>query len=433
MPYWTEKKGSAENLRLFLPHEGWRSYSDKIDGDGKVENAGSRRLIESAFLNALNVTNLLVLTGSGSSFGAKNPLSVPPPPPAAPPPPKLTPAGMADLWSAVKARVGDDTFQAVCDGFPAAPVGQNIERLLTLCKLYLELHENAADDAFERTRTFVKDAEAAILARVNFVDAQTDLTAHARLITKVGRRGVRKPRTKVFTTNYDLCFEEAARRQRFTVIDGFSHSLDQVYDALHFGYDVVRRDPAKEAPDYIENVFHLYKLHGSIDWRRVGSEIVRSRGEAGDPVLIYPRSSKYQESFEAPYLDMIGALQAALREPDTALVVSGFGFNDDHLSRPILSAMESNMSLRLIICDPAFLTDEALELGDHTIANGRPTTNRFLTAFKRFADSGDARVHLMNGRFDDMAAALPDLVGETDRERHVARVRALREPGEGEQ
>ena len=433
MPYWTEKKGSAENLRLFLPNEGWRSYSDKIDGDGKVENSGSRRLIESAFLNALNVTNLLVLTGSGSSFGAKNPLRVPPPPPAAPPPPKLTPAGMADLWSAVKAKVGDVTFHAVCDGLPAAPVGQNIERLLTLCKLYLELHENAADDTFERTRTFVKDAEAAILARVNFVDAQTDLTAHATLITKVGRRGVRKPRTKIFTTNYDLCFEEAARRQRFTVIDGFSHSLDQVYDALHFGYDVVRRDPAKEAPDYIENVFHLYKLHGSIDWRRVGSEIVRSRGEAGDPVLIYPRSSKYQESFEAPYLDMIGALQAALREPDTALVVSGFGFNDDHLSRPILSAMESNMSLRLIICDPAFLTDEALELGDHTIANGRPTTNRFLTAFKRFADSGDARVHLMNGRFDDMAAALPDLVGETDRERHVARVRALREPGEGEQ
>jgi hypothetical protein len=34
----------------------------------------------------------------------------------------------------------------------------------------------------------------------------------------------------------------------------------------------------------------------------------------------------------------------------------------------------------------------------------------------------------MNGRFDDLAVALPDLVGETDRERHSTRVRALSEP-----
>jgi hypothetical protein len=40
------------------------------------------------------------------------------------------------------------------------------------------------------------------------------------------------------------------------------------------------------------------------------------------------------------------ALQAALREPDTAVIVSGFGFHDDHLSRPLLSAVESNMLLR---------------------------------------------------------------------------------------
>jgi hypothetical protein len=140
--------------------------------------------------------------------------------------------------------------------------------------------------------------------------------------------------------------EIAARRHRFTIIDGFSHALDQVYDRAHFDHDIVRREQGKDSPDYVENVFHPYKLHGSIDWRRINNEIVRSRDSKGDPVLIYPRSSKYQESFEAPYLDMIGALQAALREPDTAVIVSGFGFHDDHLSRPLLSAVESNMSLR---------------------------------------------------------------------------------------
>jgi hypothetical protein len=35
----------------------------------------------------------------------------------------------------------------------------------------------------------------------------------------------------------------------------------------------------------------------------------------------------------------------------------------------------------------------------------------------------------MNGRFQDLVSALPDLVGETDRERHMQRVRTLRDAG----
>jgi hypothetical protein len=211
----------------------------------------------------------------------------------------------------------------------------------------------------------------------------------------------------------------------------FPHALDQVYDRAHFDYDIVRREQGKDTPDYIENVFHLYKLHGSIDWRRKGVEIFRSRDNAGDPVLIFPRSSKYQESFEAPYLDMIGAFQSALREPDTAVIVSGFGFNDDHISRPVLASVEANMSLRIVICDPLFLAEEQLETGGHVIPEGQATENRFVKALTRLARSGDPRIHLINGRFEDMALALPDLVGETDRERHANRIRSLRDESGG--
>lgn len=51
---------------------------------------------------------------------------------------------------------------------------------------------------------FIAKAEVAILARVDFVDAETDLVAHQGILRKLARRGVRKPRTKLFTTNYDL-------------------------------------------------------------------------------------------------------------------------------------------------------------------------------------------------------------------------------------
>jgi hypothetical protein len=34
---------------------------------------------------------------------------------------------------------------------------------------------------------------------------------------------------------------------------------------------------------------------------------------------------------------------------------------------------------------------------------------------------------LLHGRFEDLALALPDLVAETERERHAQRIRTLRE------
>lgn len=414
MVYWNTLQPSVSNLRLFVPGEGWKAHADEMAEDGKtVQSKGSGQLIESALLNALNATNVILLTGAGSSFSATNPA------------PRKAAPSMADLWSGVRDHVTKARFDAACAKFPDASIGENIEKLLTLCKIYLEMHANADDDATKEMRKFIADAETAILNCVNFVDAKTELKAHSAIVQKIGRRGIRKSRTKVFTTNYDLCFEEAARRQKFVTIDGFSHTLDQTYDRSHFDYDVVRRRGGDDTTDYIENVFHLYKLHGSVDWRRVGGEIRRSRDQTvGESVLIYPRSSKYQEAFESPYLDMMGALQASLREPDTALVVSGFGFNDDHISRPVLSAIEANMSLRLIICDPAFLTDEALTEAKHVI-EGTPSANTFLTSFQRLAAAGDPRLHLLNGRFDDLAVALPDLVGETDRERHSNRIRAL--------
>lgn len=421
MSYWGDRPAGMSNIRLYTPGDTWRAANDEVPVvEGAQARNGAAREISSILLNVLNATNVVVLTGTGSSFAASNPAG------------RLTPAGMGDVWTAVREAVTSDEFDAIVAIFGEDRVAGNIEKLLTLCKLFLELHDGGVGEvAYPRVSTFVWMAELAILARVDFVDADTRLDAHAALLQKIGRRGVRKPRAKLFTTNYDLCFEEAARRSRFIMIDGFSHHLDQTYDRTNFGLDVVRRDAGRDNPDYLQNVLQFYKLHGSIDWRRAGSEIMRTRSTIGTPVLIYPRSSKYQESFDAPYLDMLSAFQAALREPDTALLVSGFGFNDDHISSPIMSAVESNMSLRLVVCDPAFVPSEMLELETHVIDGALVPSNRFLAGFKRLADSGDARVHLMNGRFQDLAAALPDLVGETDRERHVQRMRSLRDAGEG--
>jgi SIR2-like domain len=339
---------------------------------------------------------------------------------------------MSDLWDAVEAAATKAKTDEIVALIPnAKDLNKNIEKLLTLCKIYVTLFD---DDNSKKIAKFVEVAEIAILARVNFVNKETDISSHRAVVRKIARRGIRKPRTKIFTTNYDLCFEYAALQQQFVVVDGFSHSMPQSYDRAHFSYDIVRREGANDAPDYIENIFHLYKLHGSLDWRRSGATIVRSLGPAdGDPVLIYPRNSKYQEAFETPYLDLMGAFQSAIRAPDTSLIISGFGFNDDHISKPIMAAVEANMSLRVIICDISFI-DEATLAPNPTIVPTEPLPDKdrnFFQKFRRLAELGDSRITLLNGRFQDLAAALPDLVAQTERERHADRLMNLHDIGKG--
>lgn len=421
MPYWDNIAASPSHLRHFEAGLGWKQYDDTKGEDGATRFVGASSAVERALSGALNATNLLFLVGAGSSFCAKTAEGRPKPP------------GISDLWDAVETAATSAALNEIIGLIPnAANLNKNIEKLLTLCKLYTAIYD---DDNTAKIGRFIATAEKAILARVDFVDASTDIASHKSLVRKIARRGLRKPRAKVFTTNYDLCFEEAGRLQQFVVVDGFSHSIPQVYDRAYFSYDIVRRDGSKDAPDYVENVFHLYKLHGSLDWRQEGALISRSKDDnTGHPVLIYPRDSKYQESFAPPYLDMMGAFQAALREPDTALIISGFGFNDDHISRPILSALEANMALRLVVCDLAFIQPDVLnaEPAPEIIPADTPltTTNAYFKQLRDLVYLGDKRVTLLNGRFEDLSAAMPDLVAETDRERHMERLRKLRDmPG----
>lgn len=424
MGFWDSRPAAKENLRMFQAPDLWRRYADDVDGTTKaVKSRGCSQALEDLLLNGLNSTNLLVLSGAGSSLCAVNPKGSASPAKAAP--------RWDDLWTAVKGAADDKKravkFDDVLEIIPGGKTINNIEKLLTQCKLYVALFGDS-DGNGKIIAEFITLAETAILSQVDFVGNTTDLSAHEELLLKIARRGVRKPRAKVFTTNYDLCFEYAAQRRRFTIIDGFSHGSPQLYDRGNFALDIVRRDGSKDAPDYLDSVFQLYKLHGSLDWRRVDSEIVRSRGQDGQPVLIYPRDSKYQEAFEPPYLDMMGALQRSLREPDTTLFVAGFGFNDSHIAAPIIAALESNMSFRLVVCDPAFVAEGELKDDPIEIRTGKGSlANTWHQKMLRLAKTGDQRIALLHGRFEDLARTLPDLVAQTERERLAEHVRALRD------
>lgn len=370
-----------------------------------------------ALSDVMRCSNLVVLAGLGTSLCVQPAVANGPKAPT-----------MWDLWQQIGAR--QDTAAAAAN--PAGPTFQqllmlvghpatktDIEALMSRCRLAESFLTGAQRDEVTK---FVALAEQHIISATNFVTANHPLQVHAEFLRRAARRPQRKSRMKVFTTNYDRCYEEAGRQGRYVVVDGFSHTFPPTFDAIHFTYETVRRMGESESFDPIPNCFHLYKLHGSVDWQRndASGEITKWTG-VGKPVLIYPRNSKYELAFEQPYLEMIGAFQTAVRESDTGLLVVGFGFNDNHLAEPIMSAIRSNLSMKIVVVSPGL----APWVNGVNQGPGECANNKYLGQLQSLAGAGDARITLLNCGFEHMVPLVPDLAAETDLERHVARLRNI--------
>jgi len=375
-----------------------------VDPDPEVEGSiGCREVFQKSLVDFLRSDNLVVLSGLGTSLCVSDGEGNCPAP------------TMTQLWDAVRERVGEDIFDALLktvrySGYKSVRIkGQSekqqrlikdIERLLSQCQVSQAFEPN------DEVAQFIKEAEAEIVTRCSFLIDSIQLPAHESFLRRIARRSTRLPRTKVFTTNYDLCFETAASRIHFVAVDGFSHTVPQEFDSGYFAYDLVRRDENGTVPDFVPNVFQLYKLHGSVDWQRCEHSI-QKRQEPDDPVLIYPRHSKFESSFEHPFLELMSRFQSAIRQPKTSLLVIGFGFNDKHLTQPILSAIRSNVGLRLAVVDPSL----------------EESSNDAVKTMTDLISQGDSRIALVAARFEDFVPCLPDLVAVTEEERHQARMR----------
>lgn len=383
----------------------WKKQAAPVgDKPDQVEQE-ARRVLSDLF----RCNNLVVLAGLGTSLSVTEAGSG-----------NLLAPTMGALWARVKEKGAPDWGELMA--LVKQPADDtNIENLLSRCRLAESFLEGAH---LKQVQDFISMAESDIREMVDFLKPGQQLRTHLEFLRRVARRSNRKSRAKVFTTNYDRCFEEAGRQGRYVVIDGFSQTQPPTFDSVNFTYDIVRRDRDSDTTDFIPNVFHLYKVHGSIDWERdeVTGEI-RKSDKTKSPLLIYPRSSKYEMAFAQPYLEMMSALQAALREPNTGLLIVGFGFNDNHLAEPILSAIRSNLSLKAVVVSPRLCAWENNPEGGPL--PGEAGTNVHLSKLSSLIGSGDARLAMLNCGFDELIPYIPDIVAETDLELHLERVRKL--------
>lgn len=365
----------------------WRAVTADRSADDETRAAATAvdTALGEELRHILNAETLVVLAGSGTSLGIEQIDGS-----------KMAPS-MSALWDDVSRLTA---FAAVSGSLNADLVAsKNLEHVLSDA----QARQSVGPDP--NLEEFIAAAESVVLARCSFVNSDTNVNAHEMFLRKVARRSVRLQRTQLFTTNYDLAFETAARRARFNVIDGFGYGGLE-FDGGSFDLDYVRRRPHEQLA-LEPSVFHLLKLPGSVDWTLSGTTISKVSGTPANPVLIYPSAAKYQLAFQQPYLEFMSRFQIALRQPDVGLLVVGFGFNDDHLNAPIEAALRSNIGLRAAIVTPG------------ARAEGRSDP---LTRIEDLIQRGDRRLSMLTGTFDDLVRHLPEAPAREERDEHMERV-----------
>jgi hypothetical protein len=161
---------------------------------------------------------------------------------------------------------------------------------------------------------------------------------------------------EIFTTNYDLLFEEALESARAPYFDGFTGAHEPFFDTV----SVAKSDlPARWT--------RLWKVHGSLGWKANSQgEVIRTGGSDATH-LVFPEHLKYDQTEKAPYTALLDRLRAFLLTPDTLLITIGFSFADAHISARIREGLGANASASVFAFQYKGLADEicARELAVH--------------------------------------------------------------------
>lgn len=203
-------------------------------------------------------------------------------------------------------------------------------------------------------------------------------SGHIPFLAKLAARDTNLGRTHLFTLNYDTLFEQAMEELGIQYFDGFSGKTNARFDPAVYGLDIYYPgDVAEGRVRRFDKFLQFYKLHGSIHWQADAGGIVRARhrdlGFAGpyraadstkkaellvspgfesiNSFGILPTSQKFTQTLDMPYAHLFRLFHARLNQPQTFLLVLGYGFGDDHVTRIIETAL-MNPSLVMLVVEP---------------------------------------------------------------------------------
>ncbi len=336
------ERDNSKVVKVFI--DGKEHEFDKDDKSDKEEYAiQTKRNKYKKFLEN-QFENLIILTGAGSSKDVGGKL-------------------LTELWDETSTLLTEVKLNKFCelshylDKDPDTNAYiKNLEKLLSLAnaaKEYVTDDDGEIDLAeyILKIQKLIKD-KCEILLPEN--------SPHEIFLEKITKRKVTLPRAKIFTLNYDTLFEQASRRRNFTVVDGFSFSFPRHFSGRNFDYDIVLRDKSrvKEEDNFITRVFHLYKPHGSVDWERLKDGTIKQSEKVTNALMIYPKDSKYENSYEQPFFEMMSRFHQNLRKENVLLICIGFSFCDKHIVTAIMEALAQNPSFQLMVVNKGIDTSD---------------------------------------------------------------------------
>jgi len=220
-------------------------------------------------------------------------------------------------------------------------------------------------------------AECALsLPDTGLATSATAVAPQLAFLSKLVARDSNLGRTHLFTLNYDTLFEQALELLGVQYFDGFTGRAAARFDPSVYGLDIYY--PGEVAEGRVrrfDKFLHFYKLHGSIHWFEHGDEM-RARHPDLTPfqsyaakspadkaaalvpladktpsVGILPTANKFAQTLTMPYAHLFRSFQVRLGIPQTFLLVLGYGFGDEHVSRIIENAL-MNPSLVMLVIEP---------------------------------------------------------------------------------
>jgi len=381
-------------------NSGVTTYAD----EDKAKEAYKR--LRKKFQEWMLPENMILLTGAGTSITLDNDgkeLDINDK--------KYTGKSVWKIWLVVKEAVKDIDLPVLLKQFGLYDEAKskeaanfNLEILLSMLETFVAANQNSPEDIMKK---LVADCEKLKKAIVDTLKVECELLLHDTaphpnmLRTVLAARKRAQSRLKIFTLNYDTLFEQAAEKINATIIDGFSFTRTPTFNGSNYDLDVVRRERSRihHQENYEEKVFHLYKMHGSLDWEKVNDTVVRRQNFTADPLIIPPSAHKFEQSYEMPFFEMMSRFQQVLRRENTVLLIIGYSFGDGHINRVIIEALESNLNFEVIIVSPT-ITKES--------------NNATVKKLHQKIDSGQTNITLIGDTFQRFTQAMPTIVFSED-------------------
>jgi hypothetical protein len=190
-----------------------------------------------------------------------------------------------------------------------------------------------------------------------------DILTHRKFVRALHTKlkasdGISSPTIDYFLLNYDNLVEDALALERIPYTDGFRGGTTGWWDPCLL--DLHSQDHGFNKP--VDIAARVVKIHGSIDWCLLDGESIPRRAPPNllgngqlTNVMIWPAATKYRETQNDPYAQMIAILRDTLHPlggdgSEVVLIICGYSFGDSHINFEIDRALrESNQKLTVLV------------------------------------------------------------------------------------